>query len=53
MELMTVQETAKYLKVDTETVRRWLREGKIPGSKVGRKWLISKLDIDAMLKKDK
>ena len=49
MQLMTVDETAEYLKMSAEMVRRWLREKKLPGVKVGRKWLISKEDIDKLL----
>ena len=39
--LVTVEEAAESLRVSKETVRRWLREGSVPGAmKVGRQWRI-------------
>jgi excisionase family DNA binding protein len=37
---LTIEEAAPLLKVAPKTLRRWLREGAIPGVKVGRKWLV-------------
>jgi excisionase family DNA binding protein len=34
--LLTVLEVAKYFRVDPESVRRWLREGKLMGINLGR-----------------
>ncbi|MGE5415887.1 MAG: helix-turn-helix domain-containing protein [Acidobacteriota bacterium] len=51
MELLTVEETAQYLKMNPEVIRRWLREKRLPGIKIGKEWRIAKEDIDAMLKK--
>lgn len=34
--LLTVIEVAKYFRVDPESVRRWLREGKLLGINLGR-----------------
>ncbi len=43
----TVEEVARILGVDEETVRRWLRQGKIPGVKrFGREYRIPKTSID-------
>lgn len=39
-ELLTVEEAATRLKVDVETVRRWLRSGQLSGVKIGRLWRI-------------
>jgi excisionase family DNA binding protein len=39
-ELLTVDEAATLLKVDVETVRRWLRSGHLRGLKFGRMWRI-------------
>ena len=39
-ELLTVEEAAARLKVDVETVRRWLRSGQLRGLKFGRMWRI-------------
>lgn len=53
MELFKVDEAAKYLRIHPEVIRRWLREGKLKGVKVGGVWRIDKEKLDAMLKKDK
>ena len=38
---MTVEEAAEYLQVEVQTMRKWLRAGKIPGAyKMGRLWRI-------------
>lgn len=50
MELMTVEEAARYLKISPEVIRRWLREKKLPGFKIGKEWRIAREDIDTMLK---
>jgi excisionase family DNA binding protein len=34
--LLTVSEVAKYFRVEPESVRRWLREGKLLGMNLGR-----------------
>jgi excisionase family DNA binding protein len=40
-ELLTVPEAAERLKVNAETVRRWLREGVLTGAKLGkRQWRV-------------
>ena len=53
MELLTIEETAVYLKMSPQVVRRWLRENKLPGVKIGKEWRIDKERLDSMLKKDK
>ncbi len=42
----TVKEAAQILRVHPRTVRRWLKEGKLKGKKIGRIWLIPKTEID-------
>jgi excisionase family DNA binding protein len=37
---LTPEELARALRVDPETVRRWLREGQVRGQKVGRLWRV-------------
>jgi excisionase family DNA binding protein len=45
--LLTVPEVADYLRVDPETVRRWLRAGQLPGINLGRAgWRIRENDLD-------
>jgi len=49
---LTIEEAAKILRVCEETTRRWARTGKIPASKVGRKWLIQEIDIPTCKRKE-
>jgi excisionase family DNA binding protein len=42
---VTVSEAARELSVHPETVRRLLRQDRLPGSKVGTNWLIAKNDL--------
>jgi excisionase family DNA binding protein len=46
-----VQEVAKYFRVDPESVRRWLREGKLLGINLGRGpgWRIRMGDLQAFV----
>jgi len=44
-EYLTVEETARRLKVDEETVRRWLREGTLRGLEFGRVWRIPESEL--------
>jgi len=47
--ILTVDETAKYLKVNPQVIRRWLREKKLPGFKVGHDWRIDEKDLAALI----
>jgi excisionase family DNA binding protein len=44
--LMTVAETAKALGRSTEQVRRYLREGELPGRRLGGQWFIARRDVE-------
>ena len=45
-ELLTVEQTAERLQLSVPTVRRMLREGKLPGRKLGpRQWRVPALAI--------
>jgi len=49
--LLRVEEVADLLQVDIETVRRYVRSGKLPAIKLGGKYIrISKTDLDEFLK---
>ncbi len=52
-EYPTDQEVATLVKVDTETIYRWLWSGKLPGAKIGDSWRIRKSDIEAFFGKSK
>ena len=44
-----VREAAKYAECHEETVKRWLREGRLPGQKLGLVWYIDISDLKALL----
>lgn len=45
--LMTVAETARHLKRSTEQVRRYLREGRLPGRRMGGQWFVDRAAVEA------
>ncbi len=47
--LMTIEETAEYLKLHPLTVRRLAREEKIPAFKLGRQWRVKRELLDKWL----
>ena len=49
MEVYTVEEVAKMLKVSEQTVRTLIREGEIPAKRIGRVWRIKKEDFEAYM----
>lgn len=49
-QVMTAEQAAAYLQLDPETVRVLLRQGKMPGNRIGRRWRIPKADVDAYLR---
>ncbi len=50
-ELMTVEEVSDQLKVHPESVRRWLREGRLTGYRISRRggWRIRPDSVREML----
>jgi excisionase family DNA binding protein len=49
-ELLTPEEAAKVLRVDPATVRVWLRQGKLKGSKLaGGHWRISEAELERFI----
>ena len=51
-ELLSVNEAATFLRVDTETIYRWLNAGKLPGRKIGGIWRIPRSYINDLFKKE-
>lgn len=47
--IFTLEEAAEYLRLFPLTTYKLLRNGKLPGAKVGRQWRIRKADLDAYL----
>ena len=52
-ENMTVQETAKLLGVTELTIHNYIKKGLIPASKIGRRIVIKRIDIENALKEVK
>ena len=51
--LLTTETVAKVLLVKPDTLRGWLRTGKIKGGKVGnRLWRVRESELEAFLQKD-
>ncbi|MBC7333744.1 MAG: helix-turn-helix domain-containing protein [Actinobacteria bacterium] len=48
-EIMTLEETAKYLKIGKSTLYKMAREDKIPAVKIANQWRFRKEDIDKWL----
>lgn len=46
--MLTVPEVARRLGRNPETVRRWIREGKLPARKVGTQHVIEEVDLAAL-----
>jgi excisionase family DNA binding protein len=47
--MLTVPEAAKRAGRDPETIRRWIRGGKLQARKVGTQHIIEEGDLDALL----
>jgi excisionase family DNA binding protein len=47
--LLTVSEAAQRLERSTEQVRRYLREGRLQGRRLGNQWFIDAATLDAFL----
>lgn len=45
-DIMTVEEVAKYLKLQPQTVYKWAQEGQIPGAKLGKEWRFRRRILD-------
>ena len=50
--MLTVPQAARRVGRDPETVRRWIRSGKLRSQKVGTQHLIDERDLDAILGND-
>ena len=52
-EIMTLEETARYLKIGKSTLYKMARKGKIPAVKIANQWRFIKEDIDKWLQEMK
>jgi len=44
--MLTVPEAARRLRKNPETVRRWIREGKLRSTRIGTQHLVDEADLD-------
>jgi excisionase family DNA binding protein len=49
---LTVPEAAQRVGRNPETIRRWIREGKLPSRKIGTQHLIEERDLNAVIVPD-
>lgn len=49
--LLNVKEVADFLRVNTNTVYVWARQGRLPAIKIGRSWRFRRSDLEAWLEK--
>ena len=49
MDLLSAHEVAHYLRLNVKRVQALAREGRLPGRRVGRKWLFDRRDLDQAL----
>ncbi len=47
--LLSIEETAAQLKTHPETIRRYIRENKLAGVKLGRSWRVRESDLSAFI----
>ncbi|MEW6294806.1 MAG: L-histidine N(alpha)-methyltransferase [Candidatus Diapherotrites archaeon] len=52
-ETLTVKQASKILQVDSNTIYRWARAGKISASKIGKEWRILKSDLSNFFEESK
>ena len=48
-EIMTPEQAAEYLQVSRETVYRYIRQGKLVASRLGRSYRVSNRNLDLLL----
>lgn len=50
VQCVSCEKAATALNVETDTVRQWIKKGKLTASKIGKDWSIRLMDIDRMIK---
>jgi len=50
--MLTVPEAARRVAKNPETVRRWIREGKLASQRIGTQHFIEEKDLDSLLQGD-
>jgi len=48
--ILTIEQAAEMLQLNPQVVRQYLREGKLPGRKIGRHWRVVEEDVMAFIR---
>src|SRR4051794_27596018 len=51
MDMLSADQAASFLHLNVKRVQALARAGKLPGRRVGRKWLFDRRDLDALLER--
>jgi excisionase family DNA binding protein len=51
--LLTLEEAARRLNTSPFSVRRWIREGKLRGTKIGGEWRVEVADLEEFIQQGK
>lgn len=51
MDLLSTEEASSYLRLNPKRIQALARSGKLPGRRVGRKWLFDRRELEAILGK--
>jgi excisionase family DNA binding protein len=51
--MLTVPDAARRVRKDPETVRRWIRSGRLRSRKIGTQHVIDEADLDALIQEAK
>ena len=49
MDLLSTDEASSFLRLNVKRIQALARSGKLPGRRVGRKWLFDRRDLEALL----
>lgn len=51
--MLTVPQAARRVRRNPETVRRWIREGRLPATRIGTQHIIDERDLDSLGEPDR
>jgi len=49
----SIEEVAEHIQVHKDTIRNWIRDGKIPAHKIGKQWRFRLSEIDKWIESGK
>lgn len=47
---LSVRDVAAFFRISTKTVRRWIKSGKLPATRLGRDWRVARKDLQGLAK---